>query len=128
MKAVVSEVGIYDMLRVELTPNGEFNITEYGTVKDEAQFKALYAYSPLHHVVKGTAYPATLLTTGANDPRVEPWHSRKMLAALQAAQGRPAPLLLRVSKEAGHGMGTNRTEEIELSADVQAFLLAQLKQ
>jgi prolyl oligopeptidase len=128
MKAVVSEVGIYDMLRVELTPNGEFNITEYGTVKDEAQFKALYAYSPLHHVVKGTAYPATLFTTGANDPRVEPWHSRKMLAALQAAQGRPAPLLLRVSKEAGHGMGTNRTEEIELSADVQAFLLAQLKQ
>jgi prolyl oligopeptidase len=127
MKAVVSSVGIYDMLRVELTPNGEFNITEFGTVKDEAQFKALYAYSPLHHVVKGTAYPATLFTTGANDPRVDPWHSRKMLAALKDAQGRPAPLLLRVSKEAGHGMGTNRTETIELTADIEAFLLSQLK-
>ena len=57
-RAVVSEVGIYDMLRVELDPNGAFNVTEFGTVKDPEQFKALYAYSPYHHVKDGTAYPA----------------------------------------------------------------------
>jgi len=56
-RAVVSYVGIYDMLRVELDPNGEFNTTEFGTVKDRDQFQALYAYSPYHHVKDGTAYP-----------------------------------------------------------------------
>jgi prolyl oligopeptidase len=127
MKVVVSEVGIYDMLRVELTPNGQFNITEFGTVKDEAQFKAMYAYSPLHHVVKGTSYPATLFMTGANDPRVEPWHSRKMLAAMKDAQAGSAPLLLRVSKDSGHGIGTNMSEEIDQLATVHAFLLWQLR-
>ena len=85
-RAVVSSVGIYDMLRVELDPNGAFNITEFGSVKDRAQFDALYAYSPLHHVVSGTKYPAVLLLTGANDGRVNPLHSRKFAAALQAAQ------------------------------------------
>ena len=77
-RAVVSAVGIYDMLRVELDPNGAFNTTEFGTVKDPEQFKALYAYSPYHHVTKGTAYPAVLMLTGANDGRVNPMHSRKM--------------------------------------------------
>ena len=71
-RAVVSYVGIYDMLRVELDPNGAFNVTEFGTVKDPEQFKALYAYSPYHHVKDGTAYPAVLLPTGANDHRVNP--------------------------------------------------------
>lgn len=64
MRAVVSSVGIYDMLRVELAPNGAFNVTEFGTVKDPEQFKALYAYSPYHHVVDGTKYPAILMLTG----------------------------------------------------------------
>src|SRR5215472_8015380 len=76
--AVVSAVGIYDMVRVELDPNGAFNVTEFGTVKNPDQFKALYAYSPYHHVVRGTAYPAVLMLTGANDGRVAPYHSRKM--------------------------------------------------
>src|SRR5262249_21357116 len=71
-RAVVSHVGIYDMLRVELSPNGIFNVTEYGTVKDPALFQALYAYSPYHHVRDGTRYPAILFLTGANDPRVDP--------------------------------------------------------
>lgn len=71
-KVTVSAVGIYDMIRSELTPNGQFNIPEYGTVKDPEQFKALYAYSPYHHVKDGVAYPAVLFTTGANDPRVDP--------------------------------------------------------
>ncbi|HSD88878.1 MAG TPA: alpha/beta fold hydrolase [Kofleriaceae bacterium] len=126
MKAVVSAVGVYDMLRVELTSNGAFNVTEYGSVKDEAQFKALYAYSPYHHVTK-QAFPATLMLTGDNDPRVEPWHSRKMLAAMMDNQTGQAPLLLRLSHDAGHGIGTNKTEQIEQSAAISAFFLWQLR-
>ena len=85
-RAVVSFVGIYDMLRNEaITPNAIFNITEFGTIKDTKQFQALYAYSPYQHVVDGTPYPAVLCLTGANDPRVNPANSRKMTARLQAA-------------------------------------------
>jgi prolyl oligopeptidase len=126
MHVVVSFVGIYDMLRVELSPNGAFNVTEFGTVTNEPQFRALHAYSPYHHVVDGTAYPATLFLTGANDPRVEPWHSRKMTARLQAAQGGDAPILLRTSNTSGHGIGTALSEEIEEYTDVFAFLFTQL--
>ena len=68
--AVVAHVGIYDMLRVELSPNGAFNVTEFGTVKEGDQFRALNAYSPYHHVEDGVQYPAVLFLTGANDPRV----------------------------------------------------------
>src|SRR5207302_3721917 len=91
--AVVSAVGIYDMLRVELTPNGAFNVTEFGTVKDRAQFAALYAYSPYHHVKDGTAYPAVMLTSGENDGRVDPYNSRKMAARLQAVNPAGRPVL-----------------------------------
>lgn len=126
VRAVVSLVGIYDMLRVELSPNGAFNVTEFGTVTNEDQFRALYAYSPYHRVVDGTRYPATLFVTGANDPRVEPWHSRKMTARLQAAQGGDAPILLRTSDTSGHGIGTALSEAIEEQTDVIAFLFAQL--
>jgi prolyl oligopeptidase len=124
--AVVSEVGIYDQLRVELTPNGQFNITEFGTVTDQAQFEAMYAYSPYHHVQDGTKYPATLMTTGANDGRVAPWNSRKMIAALQAAQAGDAPILLRTSATSGHGMGTAMSETIDQLAHVEGFLRWQL--
>lgn len=126
VRAVVSFVGIYDMLRVELSPNGAFNVTEFGTVTNEEQFRALHAYSPYHHVEDGTRYPATLFLTGANDPRVEPWHSRKMTARLQAAQGGDAPILLRTSDTSGHGMGTALSEEIAELTDVLSFLFAQL--
>jgi prolyl oligopeptidase len=127
MKAVVSVAGVYDMLRSELTINGQYNMSEYGSVKDEAQFQALYAYSPYHHVTPGTKYPAVLFATGANDPRVEPWHSRKMTAALQAAQADPdAPILLRTSDSSGHGMGTAMSEQIDLIAHEWAFILWQL--
>ena len=91
-----------DMLRVELTPNGQFNVTEFGTVKDPDQFKALMAYSPYHHVKDGTRYPAVLLTSGANDPRVDPYHARKMTARLQAATGSGLEVLLRASGDTGH--------------------------
>ncbi len=132
-KAVVSAVGIYDMLRVELSANGAFNVTEFGTVKDKAQFDALYAYSPYHHVKDGTKYPAILFLTGANDPRVDPMQSRKMTARLQAAQssmsvsktGSPA-VYLRTSGNTGHGMGTPLSARIEQTVDTFAFLFDQL--
>jgi len=125
-RAVVSTVGIYDMLRVELDPNGAFNTTEFGTVKDPAQFKALYAYSPYHHVKDGTAYPAILFMTGDNDHRVNPMQSRKMTARLQAASSSGRPILLRTSSTAGHGFGTAVDEMIEQDADVLSFLFDQL--
>ena len=125
-RAVVSSVGIYDMLRVELAPNGAFNVTEFGTVKDPEQFKALYAYSPYHHVVDGTKYPAVLMMTGANDGRVAPYHSRKMTARLLAANKSENPILLRTSSSAGHGIGTALSERIKQSADIYAFLFGQL--
>ncbi len=125
-RAVVSHVGIYDMLRVETTPNGAFNVTEFGTVKDEAQFKALYAYSPYHHVVDGAAYPSVLFMTGANDPRVDPYNSRKMTARLQAATSSARPVLLRTSAESGHGMGSSLAQRIEEQVDVHAFLFHEL--
>jgi prolyl oligopeptidase len=124
-RAVVSHVGIYDMLRVELQPNGAFNTTEFGTVKEGDQFRALYAYSPYHHVEQGKEYPAVLFLTGANDPRVDPSHSRKMTARLQAS-GTRQPVLLRTTSAAGHGIGTALSERIAQQADVIAFLFDQL--
>jgi prolyl oligopeptidase len=126
MRAVVSAVGIYDMLRVELAPNGAFNTTEFGTVKNPDQFKALYAYSPYHHVVDGVKYPAVLMLTGANDGRVAPYHSRKMTARLQSANQGENPILLRTSSQSGHGIGTALSERIKQQADIYSFLFAQL--
>ena len=126
-RAVVSFVGIYDMLRVELDPNGAFNVTEFGTVKDPDQFKALYAYSPYHHVKAGTAYPAILMPTGENDHRVNPMQSRKMIALLQASTSSHHPILLRTSSSTGHGLiGASLDEQIEQDTDVFSFLFDQL--
>jgi prolyl oligopeptidase len=125
-RAVVSFVGIYDMMRVELDPNGAFNVTEFGTVKDPEQFKALYAYSPYHHVKDGTAYPAILMPTGENDHRVNPMQSRKMTARLQAADISGHPILLRTTSAAGHGFGTALDERVEEDADMFSFLFDQL--
>jgi len=125
-RAVVSSVGIYDMLRVELAPNGAFNVTEVGTVKDPDQFKALYAYSPYHHIVDGTKYPSVLMMTGANDGRVAPYHSRKMTARLDEANKSENPILLRTSSSAGHGQGTALSERVKQLADIYAFLFTQL--
>jgi prolyl oligopeptidase len=125
-KAVVSFVGIYDMLRVELTPNGAFNVTELGTVKNPDQFRALFGYSPYHHVADGKAYPAMLFVTGENDPRVDPYHSRKMVARMQAASSGSAPILLRASSDTGHGGDTPLSARIEEMADFYAFFFDQL--
>jgi len=125
-RAVVSFVGIYDMLRSEVTtPNAIYNVTEYGSVKDADQFKALHAYSPYQHVTDGTAYPAVLFLTGANDPRVNPANSRKMTARLQTATSSKAPILLRTSSNTGH-IESSLDEQIEEGADVWAFLFDQL--
>src|SRR5438874_1783791 len=125
-RAAVSSVGIYDMLRVELAPNGAFNVTEFGTVKDPDQFKALYAYSPYQHVVDGTKYPSVLMMTGANDGRVAPYHSRKMTARLEEATKSDHPILLRTSLSAGHGHGTALSERIKQLGELESFLFAQL--
>lgn len=125
-RTVVAYVGIYDMLRLELDPNGAFNVTEFGSVTDPEQFAALYAYSPYHRVVDGVAYPAVLLVTGDHDGRANPAHSRKMAARLQAATSSGLPVLLRTSANAGHGIGTSLNERIAEETDVYAFLFDQL--
>lgn len=125
-RAVVSSVGIYDMLRVELDPNGEFNTTEFGTVKNPEHFRAMYAYSPYHRVRDDVAYPAVLMQTGENDGRVNPAQSRKMTARLQAATASGYPILLTTTTEAGHGIGTALSVRVALAADYLSFLFDQL--
>ena len=125
-RAVVAHVGLYDMLRVELDANGAFNVTEFGSVKDPAQFRALHAYSPYHSVKDGTKYPAVFLLAGETDGRVNPAHSRRMTARLQAATASENPILVRLSADSGHGMGTGLSEKIAQQADVFAFLFDQL--
>lgn len=124
-RATVSHVGVYDSLRNELSPNGAFNIPEFGTVADPVLFKALYAYSPYHNV-KQAAYPSILFMTGENDGRVDPMHSRKMTAALQHANTAENPVLLRTSGNTGHGAGTPLSEEISQQVDRLAFMFNSL--
>ncbi len=125
--AVVSQVGIYDMLRVELDPNGAFNTTEFGSVKNPEQLKALYAYSPYHHVKPGVKYPAIFMATGETDGRVNPMHSRKMIAKLQADTASDKPILLSINSHAGHGIGSALSIRVSQQADVYSFLFDQLK-
>ena len=125
MRAVVSEAGVYDSLRSESWPNGLFNTTEYGTVKNPDQFKALFAYSPYHHVRDGTKYPAILLTAGLNDGRVAPWQSFKFTARLQAAAAPGNPILLRVNSF-GHGFGTSLDQQVADLTDVISFFAHEL--
>jgi prolyl oligopeptidase len=125
-RAVVSQSGFYDMLRLELDANGAFNTTEFGSVRNPAQLKALYAYSPYHNVVEGAKYPAIFMPTGENDGRVNPMHSRKMIARLQAATASGYPVYLGVSADVGHGNGSALSIRLKQSADVYSFLFDQL--
>jgi len=109
MQAAVAAVGYGDVLRTELAPNGEFNTTEFGTVKDSVQFHGMLSYSPYHHVKPKTTYPSVLATTGLNDPRVESWETFKMVAKLQGS-GSPNPAYMRVSSNGGHGIQTSLSE------------------
>ena len=125
-KAVVAQVGVFDMLKVERDPNGQFNTTEFGSVQVPEQFRALYGYSPYHRVKDGVAYPATLILTGEHDGRVNPAHSRKMTARLQGATKSKEPVLLRTSSKSGHGLGTALNERIAQTVDIYSFLMEQL--
>jgi prolyl oligopeptidase len=126
-RAVVGAVGIYDVPRHETAfANGPYNVSEYGSVKDPALAKAMLAYSPLHNVKKGTKYPAVLLTTGANDPRVAPWQSRKFTAALQDASTSGQPVLLLTRMNAGHGIGAPFSQRVGNQALSMTFFATEL--
>ena len=120
--AAVDQVPISDAVRAEFSANGVPNIPEFGTVKTEEGFKGLYAMSSYHWVKDGVNYPAVLLTTGINDPRVDAHQAAKMAARLQAATKSGKPILLRIDYEAGHGYGTTKKQAYEERADTFAFL------
>jgi prolyl oligopeptidase len=124
--AALIRVGDTNALRSEVMPSGPSNIPEFGTFTTEEGFKSLYAMDAYQHVVDGTPYPAVLLTTGVNDPRVAPWQAAKMAARLQAATSSGRPILLRIDYDAGHGMGSTKSQRDEELADIDAFLLWQL--
>jgi prolyl oligopeptidase len=120
--AVLYRVGITDILRSEQRATGAMNAFEYGSVKVQPEFHAMYAISPYAHVQEGAKYPPVMLETGANDPRVTSWMLTKMTARLQAANGGPNPILLRVDFDAGHGIGSGRKQALKLTADEYTFL------
>ena len=123
--AAIIEVGALDALRFEVTPNGPPNIPEWGSVQTREGFEALRAMSPYEHVAAATAYPAVLLTTGINDPRVEPWQPAKMAARLRAATSSGKPILLAVNYDEGH-FHTTLSSFHEHHTDTWTFLLWQL--
>ncbi len=126
--AVVAQVGVMDMLRFDKFTIGWAWKEEYGSPSEnEAEFAAIYKYSPLHNIRQGVSYPATLIMTGDHDDRVYPAHSFKYTAAMQAAQGGPEPILIRVETRAGHGAGMPLSKRIEATVDQFAFMAEQLQ-
>ena len=122
----VPQVGVMDMLRYHLFTIGWNWASDYGTSEDdEAMFKALYAYSPLHTIQSGenVHYPAIMVTTADHDDRVVPAHSFKYAAALQAAQTGPEPKIIRIDTKAGHGGGKPISKVLEEQADIYSFIL-----
>lgn len=125
--AAISNVGVLDMLRYHTTSaNARAWSSDYGLSENESDFRAQFAYSPLHNVEKGACYPPTLITTGDRDNRVMPWHSFKFAAEMQQAQGCTNPILIRIETRAGHGSGKPTWMRIEQAADEWAFLVEQL--
>ncbi len=125
-RAVIEQAGVMDMLRFQKFTIGWNWIADYGSSEaSEAEFKALYAYSPIHNIKPGTKYPATLITTADHDDRVVPAHNYKYAAALQAAQDGPNPILIRVDTKSAHG-ASNTTKAIEQTRDIYAFLFENL--
>jgi len=123
-KVALPAVGVLDMLRYHTFTAGAGWAYDYGTSDDSKEmFEYLKAYSPLHNVKQGVAYPATLITTGDHDDRVVPAHSFKFAAELQAKQTGNNPILIRIETNAGHGAGTPVSKTIEQNADLQAFTL-----
>ncbi|GAC1699511.1 MAG: prolyl oligopeptidase family serine peptidase [Steroidobacteraceae bacterium] len=124
--AAVAAVGVMDMLRFNKFGQGAGWMGDYGSPQDAQEFKALYAYSPVHNVHPGSKYPATLIITGDHDTRVMPMHSFKFAAAMQAAQAGPAPVLLYLERASGHGGGGTMSQAIDQNADIYAFLIRNL--
>jgi len=123
--AVAPEVGALNPLRAEAYANGVVNVPEFGSVATQEGFEDLYAMDSYQHVRDGVAYPAVILTTGLNDPRVTPWMPAKMAARLQAASSSGKPILLRVEYEGGHGIGASRKQREEQFADILSFFFWQ---
>ncbi|HEX2792021.1 MAG TPA: prolyl oligopeptidase family serine peptidase [Steroidobacteraceae bacterium] len=123
---ILDQVGLSDSLRVELTPNGPPNISEFGSVQTEQGFHDLYAMGAYFHVRDDVAYPAVMFTTGANDPRIAPWEVTKMAARVQAATRSGRPVLLRIDYDAGHGLGSTASQAETLTADLWSFTLWQM--
>jgi prolyl oligopeptidase len=118
---VIDIVPAANTIRSEFTPNGPDNIPEFGSIKTEQGFKNLWAMDSVHHVKAGVDYPPVMISTGLNDPRVSPWEPAKFAAALMAS-GTPNPVLLRIDTQAGHGIGSTRTQTDLLAADWIAFV------
>jgi len=126
--ATLPAVGVMDMLRFDKFTVGWGWKQEYGSPSEnEAEFHAIYKYSPLHTLKPGTKYPATMITTADHDDRVFPAHSFKFAAQMQADQAGPAPVLIRIETRAGHGGGMPITKQLEMNMDIYAFLIKELK-
>jgi prolyl oligopeptidase len=125
--ATLPAVGVMDMLRFQKFTIGWAWVSDYGSSDNSEEFKAIYAYSPLHNIKPGTPYPPTLITTADHDDRVVPGHSFKFAAAMQAAQAGPNPVLIRIETKAGHGAGKPTSKTIEEAADRFGFLVRALK-
>ena len=124
--AALPAVGVMDMVRFTEFTVGAAWKSDYGDPRNATDFKALYAYSPLHNIKPGTKYPATLVTTSDHDDRVFPAHSFKYTATLQEAQAGSAPVLIRIETRAGHGAGKPTTKIIQEQADIYGFLVKNL--
>jgi prolyl oligopeptidase len=118
---VIDAVPAANTTRSEFSPNGPPNIPEFGTITNEQGFKNLLAMDSYQHVKDGTQYPPVMVTTGLNDPRVSSWEPAKFAARLQAS-GTTNPVFLRVELEAGHGIGSTKTQNDELYADMFSFI------
>jgi prolyl oligopeptidase len=124
--AVICQVPVADMLRFHKFTLGRYWIAEYGNADEKDDFPFLYKYSPLQNVKDGVNYPATLITTADTDDRVDPSHSKKFAARMQAADGGKNPVLIRIETKAGHGGGKPISKQIEENADIYTFLFWRL--
>jgi len=125
-RVAIPQVGVMDMLRYHTFTIGWNWAADYGrSDANEAEFKALYAYSPIHNVKPGTKYPSVLITTADHDDRVVPAHSFKDAAAMQAAQAGDNPVIIRIDTKSGHG-ASNTTKTLEQNADIFSFLFYNL--
>ena len=114
------------MIRYHLFGAGKTWISEYGSAENPKQFKALYAYSPYHHVKKGVSYPALIMMSAENDDRVDPMHARKFVAAVQYATSSKNPVILRIETKSGHGGGDMIKKTVVARADEYAFIMKEL--